>query len=134
MKEINIFYKALFGKLYKTRDGRKAVFAGRKSKCFYYLIVEGSPKYQTYYEYGRRFEDNDSNEPSDYDIVGEWDFTIKKEKFHIPNDIDKECIDLCKKLNSLSNIKTTESCCGHLKEPYRIFFMCDDFWKKGRLN
>ena len=30
--------------------------------------------------------------------VGE-NFTLKKEKFHIPNDIDKECIDLCKKLN-----------------------------------
>lgn len=90
MKEINIFYKAPFGKLYKTRDGRKAVFVGRKSKYLYYLIVEGSPKYLTYYEYGRRFEDNDSNELSDYDIVGDWDFSITKEKFHTPNDIDKD--------------------------------------------
>ena len=133
MKELNIFYKAPFGKLYKTRSGGKAVFVGRKSKYLYYLIVEGSPKYLTYFEYGRKFEDNDSNELSDYDIVGEWDFTIKKEKFHIPNDMDKECIDLCKKLNSLSNIKTTESCCGHLKDPYRIFFMCDNFIRLGRL-
>ena len=79
MKELNIFYKAPFGKLYKTRSGRKAVFVGRKSKYLYYLIVQGSPKYLTYFEYGRKFEDNDSNELSDYDIVGEWDFTIKKQ-------------------------------------------------------
>lgn len=133
MKEINIFRKAPFGKLYKTRDERKAVFVGRKSRYLYYLIVEGSPKYLTYYEYGRRFEDNDSNEPSDYDIVGMWDFSIRFEIFHAPKDMDKECIQLCKKLNSLSNIKTTESCCGHLKEPYIIFFMCDDFIRLGKL-
>jgi hypothetical protein len=90
MKELNIFYKAPFGKLYKTRSGKKAVFVGRKSKYLYYLIIEGSPKYLTYFEYGRRFEDNDSNELSDYDIVGEWNSTIKKE-----NNIDKECINLC---------------------------------------
>ena len=90
MKGLNIFYKAPFGKLYKTRSGRKAVFVGRKSKYLYYLIVEGSPKYLTYFEYGRKFEDNDSNELSDYDIVGEWNSTIKKE-----NNIDKECINLC---------------------------------------
>ena len=91
MIEINLFRKAPFGKLYKTRSGKKAVFVGRKSKCFYYLIVEGSPKYQIYCEYGRRFEDNYSNELSDYDIVSEWDFTIRKEKFHIPNDLEKAC-------------------------------------------
>ena len=134
MKEINLFRNAPFGKLYKTRDGRKAVFVGRKSKCFYYLIVEGSPKYQTYYEYGRRFEDNDTNELSDFDIVGNWDYSIKKDrKFIIPKDIDKECILLCKKLNSLSNVKTTESCCGHLKAPYMVFFECDDFVRLGKL-
>jgi hypothetical protein len=133
MKQINIFYKASFGKLYKTRGGKKAIFVGRKSKHFYYVIIEGSPKYLTYYENGRRFEDNDSNELSDYDIIGEYDFSIRKEKFRAPGDMDKECIALCKKLNSLSNIKTVESCCGHLKEPYRVFFMCDDFIRLGRL-
>lgn len=133
MKELNIFRKVSFGKAYRTRDGRKAIYVGRKSKNLYFVIVEGSPKYLTYFEYGRRFEDNASNELSDYDIVGTWDFSIRFEIFHAPKDMDKECIQLCKKLNSLSNIKTIESCCGHLKEPYRIFFMCDDFARLGRL-
>lgn len=133
MKEINIFRKAPFGKCYRTRDGRKAIYVGRKSKYLYFVIVEGSPNYITYFEYGRRFEDNDSNELSDYDIIGMWDFSIRYEIFHVPKDMDEECIKLCRKLNSLSNIKTTESCCGHLKEPYRIFFICDDFIRLGRL-
>lgn len=80
MKEINLFRKAPFGKLYKTRDGRKAVFVGRKSKYLYYVIVEGSPKYQTYFEYGRRFEDNDINELSNFDIVGDWENSKLKEE------------------------------------------------------
>lgn len=37
--------------------------------------------------------------------------------------IDKECAGLCDFLNSLSGIKTIESCCGHGKEPYRIWFI-----------
>ena len=74
MKDVNIFRNASFGELYKTRSGRKAVLVGRKSKYLYYLIVEGSPKYLTYFDYGRRFEDKDSNEPSDYDIVVDWDY------------------------------------------------------------
>ena len=74
MKEINIFRQAPFGKLYKTRSGKKAVFVGRKSKYLYCLVVEGSPKHIiSYFEYGRRFEDNDINKPSEYDIVGEWE-------------------------------------------------------------
>ena len=58
---------------------------------------------------------------------------MKKDKFIIPNDIDKECINLCVKLNELSNVQTTESCCGHLKEPYMVFFECDDFIRLGKL-
>lgn len=37
--------------------------------------------------------------------------------------MDKECIPLCNTLNSLKGIETFESCCGHNKEPYRIFFV-----------
>lgn len=48
-------------------------------------------------------------------------------------DMDEECVTLCDKLNSLSHVITTESCCGHCKEPYMIFFMCDDFVRLGRL-
>jgi len=47
--------------------------------------------------------------------------------------MDKECIALCDKLNSLSNVRTTESCCGHCKSPYMIFFQCNDFVRLGRL-
>ena len=55
------------------------------------------------------------------------------EKGGIPDDMDKECIDLCVKLNNLSHVTTIESCCGHLKDNYRIFFECDDFVRLGRL-
>ena len=133
MKEINIFRFAKFGKLYKTRGDKKAVYVGRKSKYFHHLVVEGSPKPVSYYEYGRRFEDNDTNEISDYDIVGVWEYSVKKEKFIVPKDMDKECVALCKKLNSLSHVKTTESCCGHLTQPYMIFFECDNFIRLGKL-
>ena len=51
----------------------------------------------------------------------------------LPIDMDKECIDLCVKLNELSNVTTTESCCGHCKDPYMVFFKCDDFIRLGRL-
>jgi len=47
--------------------------------------------------------------------------------------MDEECITLCDKLNSLSHVETTESCCGHCKEPYMIFFDCDDFIRLGKL-
>lgn len=36
--------------------------------------------------------------------------------------MDKECIPICNALNSLPGVMTTESCCGHCKEPYRIWF------------
>lgn len=41
--------------------------------------------------------------------------------------LDKECIDLCKTLNNMDGLFTTESCCGHLSRLYVIFFYCDNF-------
>ena len=38
--------------------------------------------------------------------------------------MDKECIPLCDALNSLPDVETTESCCGHCKDRFRIFFKC----------
>jgi len=58
---------------------------------------------------------------------------MKKVAFTVPNDLDKECVDLVVTLNRLSNIRTTECCCGHLKEPYMVFFDCDDFVRLGKL-
>lgn len=56
-----------------------------------------------------------------------------KREIEFPTDMDKECVDLCNKLNSLSNVETTESCCGHCREPYMVFFDCNDFVRLGKL-
>jgi hypothetical protein len=36
--------------------------------------------------------------------------------------MDEECITLCDAMNSLPGIETLESCCGHGKNEYRIWF------------
>ncbi len=41
--------------------------------------------------------------------------------------IDVECIPLIIALNNLKGVETYESCCGHLIEPFRIWFRCNDF-------
>ncbi len=40
-------------------------------------------------------------------------------------DVDKECVKLCEAINRIPNIHTIESCCGHGKELYRVWFKCD---------
>jgi hypothetical protein len=40
--------------------------------------------------------------------------------------MDSECVDLCNALNSIKGIETSESCCGHNYETYKIFFLCFD--------
>lgn len=47
--------------------------------------------------------------------------------------LDKECVSLVNMLNTIDGIATTESCCGHLKAPYRIFFVSDSFSAIGML-
>lgn len=37
--------------------------------------------------------------------------------------MDKECINLCRALNRLEGITTIDSCCGHGKHNYHIFFI-----------
>lgn len=41
------------------------------------------------------------------------------------NIMDKEVIPLCDALNKLHGISTVESCCGHGKHPFRIFFIAE---------
>ena len=41
----------------------------------------------------------------------------------LPDDIDAEVVTLCEAMNRLPGIDTTESCCGHGREPFRIFFV-----------
>ncbi len=53
--------------------------------------------------------------------------------FYPPKDMDKECISLCTKLNSLGDVQTYESCCGHLKGRYMVFFKCHSFERLGKL-
>lgn len=38
-----------------------------------------------------------------------------------PADIDPACYNLCIALNALPGVTTTNSCCGHGREPYRIY-------------
>ena len=52
----------------------------------------------------------------------------------LPNDIDKECIELCNALNSLPSVRTFESCCGHLKDIYSIWFFCTNIDTISRLG
>lgn len=47
--------------------------------------------------------------------------------------LDKECEKLVKVLNEMNGIATTESCCGHLTEPYRIWFVSNSFSAVGIL-
>ena len=42
----------------------------------------------------------------------------------IPDGIDVQCVALCKALNLLPGIETFESCCGHGKDRYAIWFTC----------
>lgn len=48
--------------------------------------------------------------------------------------MDKECIKLCDILNSITSIDTFESCCGHLKDRYSIWFFCNDIITISRLG
>lgn len=42
-------------------------------------------------------------------------------------DMDPECVELCDILNSIQGVQTTESCFGHGKEDFLIFFKCVDW-------
>jgi len=53
-------------------------------------------------------------------------YNIKKEKREIDyTPMDPEVVDLCKAINSLPGLITTESCCGHGESTFRIWFKVD---------
>jgi len=59
----------------------------------------------------------------------EWELDACKKEFREALDtsgIDKECIALCTAMNNLPGIYTIESCCGHEKQPFRIWFKVTD--------
>jgi hypothetical protein len=43
-----------------------------------------------------------------------------------PKDMDPECISLCDAINLIIGIETYESCSGHNKTPFRIWFTACD--------
>ena len=51
----------------------------------------------------------------------------------LPKDMDIECIELCNLLNSLPTVETMESCCGHCKDEYSIWFYCNSIAVLSRL-
>lgn len=54
--------------------------------------------------------------------------------FALPNDIDKQCIDICNILNRLPETETYESCAGHGKRPFWVFFRCRSIDTLSRLG
>lgn len=47
---------------------------------------------------------------------------MKRKDWNAPEDMDPECLDLCRALNRAPGIETIESCCGHGRSPYHIWF------------
>jgi hypothetical protein len=45
--------------------------------------------------------------------------------------MDPECVELCDTMNCLPGIVTFESCCGHGKGPFRIWFKKTYNWHEG---
>jgi hypothetical protein len=44
-------------------------------------------------------------------------------KWAPPKDIDPQCISICEAINALPGLATVESCCGHGKRPFYIYFV-----------
>lgn len=57
-----------------------------------------------------------------------------KDALQLPDDMDPLCIDLCNTLNTLQDTKTVESCSGHGKHEYWIFFKCYNLHVLTRLG
>ena len=55
-------------------------------------------------------------------------------EFIYDDQMDKECIELCNSLNTLPGLRTFESCCGHLKDQYSVWFFCDNIDTISRLG
>jgi|SRR5579862_6344814 len=56
---------------------------------------------------------------------------IATDRWIPPEDIDKECVAICQAMNFLPGLSTIESCCGHGKTPYWIFFRLDEESSEG---
>lgn len=59
---------------------------------------------------------------------------LKKPSILLPSDMDLECIEICNLLNRLPGTQTDESCQGHGKHPFWVFFTCTDIDTISRLG
>lgn len=59
---------------------------------------------------------------------------LDKPCIELPEEVDTECVDLCNLLNRLPGVETRESCCGHCKQPFMVFFKCSDLRTLTRLG
>lgn len=59
---------------------------------------------------------------------------LKRNNVVLPVDMDCECVPLCELLNSLPATQTFESCSGHLKYRFSVWFFCDSIGVLSRLG
>lgn len=59
---------------------------------------------------------------------------LDEPKIQLPADMDKECIEICNILNKLPDTETYESCQGHGKHPFWVFFKCTNIDVLTRLG
>lgn len=59
---------------------------------------------------------------------------LDKPRIQLPEDVDAECVDICNLLNRLPGTETDESCQGHGKHPFWVFFSCTDIDTISRLG
>lgn len=77
--EKNMFENAYFGKAYKTRDGRKAIYAGKlPSTTLHRLLVEDTLDTFNYDEFGSFNPHGDSV----FDIMSEWQNSFDEDKMN----------------------------------------------------
>lgn len=43
----------------------------------------------------------------------------------VPADIDPECVAICEAMNRMPGIRTIESCCGHGRHSFNVYFKSD---------
>jgi len=51
-----------------------------------------------------------------------------------PSGLDIECLNLCMAMNALPGIETSESCCGHGKSGYFVWFKMHDVKSLGAIT
>lgn len=49
---------------------------------------------------------------------------LEDNNLNYDGNMDKECVELCNALNNIPYVTTFESCCGHGKDVFRIWFKC----------